>query len=78
MRTQSATQRENDPKSNVRRPVQRSRSTLPAWVVEFLPRNAQGVRDTLSLWLREHASELQLIGKETGHALAQTREGRLR
>ena len=48
-----------------------SRSTLPAWVVEFLPRNAQGVRDTLSLWLREHASELQLIGKETGHALAQ-------
>ena len=51
--------------------IKDSRSTLPAWVVEFLPRNAQGVRDTLSLWLREHASELQLIGKETGHALAQ-------
>ena len=51
--------------------IEDSRSTLPAWVVEFLPRNAQGVRDTLSLWLREHASELQLIGKETGHALAQ-------
>lgn len=48
-----------------------SRSTLPAWIAEFLPRNAQGVRDTLSLWLREHASELQSIGKETGHALAQ-------
>ena len=51
--------------------IEDSRSTLPAWVVEFLPRNAQGVRDTLSLWLREHASELQLIGKETGNALAQ-------
>ena len=51
--------------------IEDSRSTLPAWVVEFLPRNAQGVRYTLSLWLREHASELQLIGKETGHALAQ-------
>ena len=51
--------------------IEDSRSTLPAWVVEFLPSNAQGVRDTLSQWLREHASELQLIGKETGHALAQ-------
>ena len=48
-----------------------SRSTLPAWVAEFLPRSAQGVRDTLSQWLREHASELQSIGKETGHVVAQ-------
>jgi len=51
--------------------IEDSRSTLPLWIAEFLPRNAQGVRDTLSLWLREHASELQSIGKETGHALAQ-------
>lgn len=51
--------------------IEDSRSTLPVWIAEFLPRNAQGVRDTLSLWLREHASELQSIGKETGHALAQ-------
>ncbi len=51
--------------------IEDSRSTLPAWVVEFLPSNAQGVRDTLSQWLREHASELQSIGKDTGHALAQ-------
>lgn len=50
--------------------IEDSRSTLPVWIAEFLPRNAQGVRDTLSLWLREHASELQSIGKETGHALA--------
>lgn len=51
--------------------IEDSRSTLPAWIVEFLPSNAQGVRDTLSQWLREHASELQSIGKDTGHALAQ-------
>ena len=51
--------------------IEDSRSTLPAWVIEFLPSNAQGVRDTLSQWLREHASELQSIGKDTGHALAQ-------
>jgi len=51
--------------------IEDSRSTLPVWIAEFLPTTAQGVRDTLSLWLREHASELQLIGKETGHALAQ-------
>lgn len=51
--------------------IEDSRSTLPVWIAEFLPRNAQAVRDTLSLWLREHASELQSIGKETGHALAQ-------
>jgi len=51
--------------------IEDSRSTLPVWIAEFLPTTAQGVRDTLSLWLREHASELQSIGKETGHALAQ-------
>lgn len=51
--------------------IESSRSTLPKWLAEFLPSNAQAVSETMSRWLREHASELQMIGKETGHSLAQ-------
>ena len=38
--------------------IEDSRSTLPAWVVEFLPSNAQGVRDRKST--RLNSSHLKL------------------
>jgi predicted PurR-regulated permease PerM len=50
--------------------LETSRATLPQWMSDFLPSSAEGIRDSLSQWLREHAVELQLIGKETGHMLA--------
>jgi predicted PurR-regulated permease PerM len=50
--------------------LESSRTTLPQWAADFLPSSADGIRDNLSQWLREHAAELQLIGKETGHMLA--------
>ncbi|MFZ4538392.1 AI-2E family transporter [Propionivibrio sp.] len=50
--------------------LESSRASLPQWLADFLPSNAESARDSLSQWLREHASELQLIGKETGHMLA--------
>ena len=50
--------------------LESSRATLPEWMADFLPSSADGIRDSLSQWLREHAAELQLIGKETGHMLA--------
>lgn len=50
--------------------LESSRATLPQWLADFLPSSAEGARDSMSQWLREHAVELQLIGKETGHMLA--------
>ena len=50
--------------------LETSRATLPQWMADLLPSSAEGIRDSLSQWLREHAVELQLIGKETGHMLA--------
>lgn len=50
--------------------IESSRAALPLWIANFLPSSVDGIRDSLSQWLREHASELQLIGKETGHMLA--------
>ena len=50
--------------------LESSRATLPKWLADYLPSSADGISDKLSHWLREHAAELQLIGKETGHILA--------
>lgn len=47
-----------------------SRSALPDWLGEMLPNTADSLRDGASQWLREHATDLQKIGKETGHGLA--------
>jgi len=47
-----------------------SRATMPKWLADFLPSSADGIRDNMSHWLREHAADLQLIGRETGHMLA--------
>jgi predicted PurR-regulated permease PerM len=50
--------------------VESSRASLPQWLADFLPNSTATVAGTLSEWLREHATELQRIGKETGHSLA--------
>ncbi|MBK7356240.1 MAG: AI-2E family transporter [Propionivibrio sp.] len=50
--------------------IESSRATLPQALAAFLPKNTGGIRDIMSQWLREHAAELQLIGKATGHMLA--------
>jgi predicted PurR-regulated permease PerM len=47
-----------------------SRSVLPAWLGDFLPSSAESIRDDATRWLREHAADLQLLGKQTGHMLA--------
>jgi predicted PurR-regulated permease PerM len=47
-----------------------SRSALPLWLGDLLPSSAENIRDDATRWLREHASDLQLLGKQTGHMLA--------
>jgi len=44
--------------------------TLPAWITESLPTGPEGIKQALVDWLREHAKELQSMGKEAGHMLA--------
>ena len=47
-----------------------SRAQLPPWLADYLPSSTEGISVKISEWLREHASEFQRIGKETGHSLA--------
>lgn len=50
--------------------LESSRATLLQWLANFLPSSTDGISEQLGQWLREHAVELQQIGKETGHNLA--------
>ena len=47
-----------------------SRSRLPAWIVDYLPTDAEDLRRDLVAWLREHASTVQGFGKSFGRGLA--------
>lgn len=49
--------------------IESSRSTMPAWLAEILPRDSEALRESAGHWLREHSTDLQLIGKETSHLL---------
>lgn len=43
-----------------------ARSSLPAWMVAWLPADADDLRQTLAGWLRAHSSELQHWGATAG------------
>ena len=46
-----------------------ARGKLPASMADGLPENAEALRHTVSQLLREHATELQMVGKGVGMAL---------
>lgn len=50
--------------------IEDSRQMLPGWVVERLPADAEAFKQAAALWLRTHAAELQLAGKEAGRLAA--------
>lgn len=50
--------------------IESSRDKLPGWLGEMLPGTPDGLRDGITGWLREHATELQKVGKEAGHTAA--------
>jgi predicted PurR-regulated permease PerM len=43
-----------------------ARESLPPWVVEHLPTDAEDLRITLSRWLRAHSPEIELWGTTAG------------
>jgi predicted PurR-regulated permease PerM len=49
--------------------VDASRASLPEWIREQLPEDAEALRQMLVDWMREHAKEMQLLGRSVGTAL---------
>jgi predicted PurR-regulated permease PerM len=47
-----------------------SRAHLPDWALEYVPTDAEELRKALTAWMREHAGEVQLVGKEAGRITA--------
>lgn len=50
--------------------IEDSRKILPAWLVAHLPVDAITFKEQAATWLRTHADELQVVGKEAGRATA--------
>ena len=50
--------------------IDHSRATLPNWLATLLPADADAIHEASVRWLRDHANELQGLGKEAGRAAA--------
>ncbi len=50
--------------------IEDSRKVLPAWILERLPSDAIAFKEEATIWLRSHAAELQVVGKEAGRISA--------
>lgn len=50
--------------------LENSRESLPAWLITYIPGSVEELKLFVVGWLREHAGEVQLIGKEAGLTLA--------
>lgn len=46
--------------------IEDSRKVLPVWILEHLPPDAITFQVKATAWLREHADDLQVVGKEAG------------
>lgn len=51
--------------------VERARAQLPALIVDHLPDSSEQVRTAVMEWLREHAAQLQLAGKQAARVIVQ-------
>ena len=49
--------------------VLRAKETLPAWIADLLPADHDEVNSTLVGWMRAHAADLELAGRDAGRAL---------
>lgn len=49
--------------------IEGAREELPSWLLQYLPEDAEDLRQALVLWLREHAETFQVFGTEFGRAV---------
>lgn len=50
--------------------IEQSREQIPDWLEEYLPANAEALREQLANWLRAHAEDAKLVGQEAGRTIA--------
>lgn len=50
--------------------IEDSRKILPNWILEHLPADAIAFKGEATIWLRNHAGALQVMGKEAGRITA--------
>ena len=50
--------------------LEKSRELLPSWLGDTLPNTTEGAATAATEWLRKHATDLQQVGKQTGHIFA--------
>ncbi len=50
--------------------IEDSRKLLPLWILDKLPSDAMAFKEEATIWLRTHAKELQVVGKEAGRITA--------
>lgn len=50
--------------------LENTRPSLPDWLVDLLPEDGDALKAFVTNWLRDHAAELQLAGKELARGLA--------
>jgi predicted PurR-regulated permease PerM len=50
--------------------IEDSRKILPPFIIDHLPPDAETFKQTAALWLRTHATQLQLAGTEAGRLMA--------
>lgn len=50
--------------------IDNSRQTLPAFIVQHLPADADAIRQAAVHWLQNHAGEVQVVGAEAGRGAA--------
>src|SRR5436190_1178152 len=52
--------------------IDSSRAIMPTWITEQIPASPEDLRQTLAGWLRTHAEDLQLMGKQAARIFVQT------
>ncbi|RJF97346.1 AI-2E family transporter [Noviherbaspirillum saxi] len=50
--------------------IEASRDQMPPWLKDSIPASAEAIRETITAWLRAHASQAQTIGQQAGRTVA--------
>jgi predicted PurR-regulated permease PerM len=50
--------------------VEASRHQMPRWLKDYVPANAEALREAITDWLRAHAVQAQTIGQQAGRVVA--------
>src|SRR5947208_101360 len=52
--------------------IQTSRATMPTWMVGEIPASPEDLEHSIAEWLRTHAADVQVMGKQAGRMVVHT------